>query len=46
MFTGLVQKIGTVKRVSRGRGLVLEFSFDPWPRPLEKESQWRSMGFA
>lgn len=36
MFTGLVQKIGTVKRVSRGRGLVLEFSFDPWPRPLEK----------
>lgn len=36
MFTGLIQKIGTVKRVSRGRGLVLEFSFDPWPEPLEK----------
>jgi len=36
VFTGLIQKIGTVKRVSRGRGLVLEFSFDPWPEPLEK----------
>ena len=34
MFTGLVQKIGTLRRVSRGRGLVLEFSFDPWPEPL------------
>ncbi len=35
MFTGLVEKIGVVKRVSRGRGLVLEFAFDPWPEPLE-----------
>lgn len=34
MFTGLVQKIGSVKRVSRGRGLVLEFAFEPWERPL------------
>ena len=36
MFTGLIQKIGTVKRVSRGAGLVLEIGFDPWPRPLEE----------
>lgn len=37
MFTGLVQKIGTVKRVSRGRGLVLELAFDgAWGRPLEE----------
>ena len=36
MFTGLIQRIGTVKRVSRGRGLVLEFSFDPWAEPLVK----------
>lgn len=37
MFTGLIQKIGRVKRVSRSRGgLVLEFSFDPWPEPLAK----------
>ena len=35
MFTGLVEKIGTVKRVSRGRGLVLEFAFEPWQDPLE-----------
>lgn len=36
MFTGLVQRIGTVKRVSRGRGLVLEIAADdPWARPLE-----------
>ena len=36
MFTGLVQRIGTVKRVSRGRGLVLEVAVDvAWPRPLE-----------
>ena len=34
MFTGLVEKIGTVKRVSRGRGLVLEFAFEPWHEPL------------
>ena len=36
MFTGLVQKVGKVKRVSRGRGLVLEFQFEPWPEPLVK----------
>ena len=36
MFTGLVQKTGVVKRVSRGRGLVLEFEFEPWSRPLEE----------
>ena len=36
MFTGLIQKIGTVRRVSRGRGLVLEFAFEPWTRPLEE----------
>jgi len=36
MFTGLIQKIGTVKRVSRGGGLVLEISFEPWIRPLEE----------
>ena len=34
MFTGLAEKMGTVKRVSRGRGLVLEFAFDPWREPL------------
>jgi len=46
MFTGLIQKIGTVRRVSRGAGLVLEISFEPsdrrilgaggWARPLEE----------
>lgn len=36
MFTGLIQKIGNVKRVSRGSGLVLEIGFDPWTRPLER----------
>lgn len=36
MFTGLIQKIGVVKRVSRGEGLVLEIGFEPWPRPLEE----------
>ena len=36
MFTGLIQKIGTVKRVSRGAGLVLEIAADtPWAKPLE-----------
>ena len=34
MFTGLIEKVGTVRRVSRGRGLVLEISFDPWTEPL------------
>ena len=37
MFTGLVQRIGTVKRVSRGSGLVLEIAADaPWAKPLEE----------
>jgi len=36
MFTGIIQKIGTVKRVSRGRGLVLEIAFEPWLKPLEE----------
>ncbi len=37
MFTGLIQKIGRVRRVSRGRGLVLEIeASEPWARPLEK----------
>ncbi|MGN0854025.1 MAG: riboflavin synthase [Kiritimatiellia bacterium] len=36
MFTGLIQRIGTVRRVSRGAGLVLEIAADtPWARPLE-----------
>lgn len=36
MFTGLIQRIGTVKRVSRGAGLVLEIAADiPWTKPLE-----------
>ena len=36
MFTGLIQKIGTVKRVSRGAGLVLEIAADAaWANPLE-----------
>lgn len=36
MFTGLVEKTGRVKRVSRGNGLVVEISFEPWTRPLER----------
>jgi riboflavin synthase len=36
MFTGLIQRIGKVKRVSRGKGLVLEFSFSPWEDALVK----------
>ena len=46
MFTGIIQKIGTVKRVSRGKGLVVEISFEApdrrslgeggWARPLEE----------
>jgi len=36
MFTGLVQRVGTVRRVSRGAGLVLELAADvPWTKPLE-----------
>ena len=36
MFTGIIQKIGTVKRVSRGKGLVVEIGFEPWLKPLEE----------
>ena len=37
MFTGLIQRIGTVKRVSRGAGLVLELAADEsWAKPLEE----------
>lgn len=36
MFTGLIQKVGVLRRVSRGRGLVLEFAFDPWSEPLAR----------
>ena len=36
MFTGLIQRVGTVKRVSRGAGLVIEIAADaPWAKPLE-----------
>ena len=36
MFTGLIQRVGTVRRVSRGAGLVLELAADtPWAKPLE-----------
>ena len=36
MFTGIIQMIGTVKRVSRGAGLVVEIGFEPLDRPLEE----------
>lgn len=36
MFTGIIQQVGTVKRVSRGAGLVVEIGFEPWARPLEE----------
>ena len=37
MFTGLIQRTGTVKRVSRGAGLVLEIAADSqWAKPLEE----------
>ena len=36
MFTGIIQKVGTVKRVSRGEGLVVEIDFEPFARPLEE----------
>ena len=36
MFTGIIQKIGTGKRVSRGAGLVVEIGFTPWTKPLEE----------
>ncbi len=35
MFTGLIQKIGIIKRISRGAGLVVEVAFEPWEKPLE-----------
>ena len=36
MFTGLIQRLGRVRRVSRGRGLVLEIEADrPWETALE-----------
>ncbi|MFA7173858.1 MAG: riboflavin synthase [Kiritimatiellia bacterium] len=36
MFTGLVQKIGTIKRMARvAGGWSLEITCDPWPDPLE-----------
>jgi len=34
MFTGLIEKVGRVRRVSWGRGLVLEIGFEPWSDPL------------
>lgn len=35
MFTGLIQRMGTVKRVSRGAGLVVEIeAARPWATPL------------
>jgi riboflavin synthase len=37
MFTGLIERMGTVKRVSLGASLVLEIAPDTtWKRPLEK----------
>lgn len=36
MFTGIIQKVGTVKRVSCGEGLVVEIGFEPWTMPLEE----------
>jgi riboflavin synthase len=36
MFTGLIQKKGTVKRISRGRGLVIEIGFEPWATALSE----------
>ena len=36
MFTGIIQKIGTVKRISRGAGLVVEIGFKAWAKPLEE----------
>ena len=36
MFTGIIQQVGTEKRVSRGAGLVVEIGFEPWTRPLEE----------
>jgi riboflavin synthase len=35
MFTGIIQRIGTLKRISRSRSLVVEIAFDKWDTPLE-----------
>jgi len=35
MFTGLIEKTGKIRRVSRGKGLVLEVESTPWEPPLE-----------
>ena len=40
MFTGLIQKIGTVKRVSRGAGLVIEIAFGAPGGRKSGESGW------
>ena len=36
MFTGLIQRVGKVRRVSHGRGICLEIEFEPWQEPLVK----------
>ena len=36
MFTGIIQKIGTVKRISRAQSLVVEIAFEAWSQPLER----------
>jgi len=43
MFTGLIQKIGTVKRVSRGAGLVLEIGFEPTPSNHSNPSNFSNL---
>ena len=35
MFTGLVEKTGSVRRISRDAGLVIEIAFEPWEKALE-----------
>ena len=45
MFTGIIQKIGTVKRVSRGAGLVVEIVFTPWTKPLEVGGRQRRLSY-
>ena len=35
MFTGLIQRVGVIRRISRGRGLVVEIAAErPWATPL------------
>jgi len=43
MFTGLVQKVGIVKRVSRGAGLVLEIGFDSHAMNLSNLSNFSNL---